>query len=68
MHLSTADHHSVGLRPWLTIQAARWLSSTSARTANEARRCPLRSLANAIFVLTIGVANTLPKTADAPFL
>ena len=29
---STADHHSVGFHPWLTIQAARWLSSTSART------------------------------------
>ena len=28
----TADHHSVGFHPWLTIQAARWLSSTSART------------------------------------
>ena len=31
--LSTADHLSVGFHPWLTIQAVRWLSSTSARTA-----------------------------------
>ena len=29
----TADHCCVGFHPWLTIQAARWLSSTSARTA-----------------------------------
>ena len=30
--LTTADHHSVGFHPWLTIQLARWLSSISART------------------------------------
>lgn len=30
--VSTADHHSVGFHPWLTIEAARWLSSIAART------------------------------------
>ena len=31
LHLSTVDHHCVGFHPWLKIQAARWLISTSAR-------------------------------------
>ncbi|MBN9365731.1 MAG: hypothetical protein J0H59_01715, partial [Comamonadaceae bacterium] len=35
IHLSTADHHCVGFHPWLTIQAARWLTFTSAQTAER---------------------------------
>ena len=36
-----ADTPGVGFHPWLTIQAARWLSSTSARTASPRRRHPV---------------------------
>ena len=35
IHLSTADHHSVGFHPWLIIQSVRWLTSTSARTNSK---------------------------------